>query len=416
MNVSHPKELQNTNEPDFDPTLAEGADNSGDLSAVGSAPLAFAHVPDETEIAQTVRQFFGSEVPESLRAIIASESNEIAHSTRKILEEHMRIGGILFNLRSRIEGHYVASLGDSRHVRNKAAQAFYKYVEQVFRKKHDIVKVYIRSYLRFSTNAGAVEMLTITDMQLLVSQDDEVIDAVIEAKKENPDLSKREVKQIIESYKTKLAEKDASLDVVKSQLSEVVGQLDDARNENQYLTEETKHLRLQIEQDKEKKKKTMVDLDVANRSVSTMHTEISKLERERDTLLRQLAEAANRVQTKEVVVSGPPENIKHLQEAADGLMTQVKEATWQMENLQAEVASLEERRKQQLAEIESKETIERHIRELMVEFGSFMQKYKTTQLLVTAGGSVAPFANLFAAFADHVGSFHQELLAAANAT
>ncbi|TGP40219.1 hypothetical protein EN871_28755 [bacterium M00.F.Ca.ET.228.01.1.1] len=414
--MSHPKELQNTNDPDFDPTLDEGDGGSSErmLHPV-SAPLAFAHVPGEAEITQTVSQFFGAELPESLRAIIASESNEIAHSTRKILEEHMRIGGILFNLRSRIEGHFVATLGEKRHVRNKGAELFYKYVEKLFRKKQDIVKVYIRSYLRFSTNAGAVEMLTMTDMQLLVSQDDGVIDAVIEAKRENPDLSKREVKKIIESYKTKLAEKDASLDVVKSQLSDVVGQLDDARNENQYLTEETKHLRLQIEQDKEKNKKTMVDLDGANRAVSTMHTEISRLERERDTLLRQLAEAAERVKTKEVIVSGPPENIKHLQVTADSLMTRVKEATSQMESLEAEVASLEERRKQQLAEIESKEAIERHIRELMNDFGSFMQKYKTTQLLVTAGGSVAPFANLFAAFADHVGSFHQELLAAANA-
>ncbi|MBT2795322.1 hypothetical protein [Paraburkholderia strydomiana] len=414
--MSHPKELQNTNDPDFDPTLDEGdaGSSQGALDPM-SAPLAFAHVPGEGEITQVVSQFFGSELPESLRAIIASESNEIAHSTRKILEEHLRIGGILFNLRSRIEGHFVATLGEKRYVRNKGAELFYKYVERLFRKKQDIVKVYIRSYLRFSTNAGAVEMLTMTDMQLLVSQDDGVVEAVIEAKRENPDLSKREVKKIIESYRTKLAEKDASLDVVKSQLSDVVGQLDDARNENQYLTEESKHLRLQIEQDKEKNKKTMVDLDGANRAVSTMHTEISRLERERDTLLRQLADAANRVQTKEVIVSGPPENIKHLQVTADSLMTRVKEATSQMESLQAEVASLEERRKQQLAEIESKEAIERHIRELMNDFGSFMQKYKTTQLLVTAGGSVAPFANLFAAFADHVGSFHQELLAAAKA-
>ncbi|MGP8434529.1 hypothetical protein ACT2FY_01370 [Paraburkholderia fungorum] len=414
--MSHPQELQNANDPDFDPTLDEGDDGSSeDLSDLASTPLAFAHVPGEAEITTTVRQFFGGDIPESLRAIIASESNEIAHSTRKILEEHMRIGGILFNLRSRIEGHFVSTLGDTRHVRNKAAQLFYGFVEKLFRKKHGIVKVYIRSYLRFSTNAGAVEMLTITDMQLLVSEDDKVIDAVLLAKKENPDLSRREVKKIIESYRNKLAEKDASLEVVKSQLSDVVGQLDDARNENQYLTEETKHLRLQIEQDKEKNKKTMVDLDGANRAVSTMHTEISRLERERDTLTRQLAEAANRVQTKEIIVSGPPENIKHLQVTADSLMTRVKEATSHMESLQAEVALLEERRKQQLAEIESKEAIERHIRELMNDFGSFMQKYKTTQLLVTAGGSVAPFAKLFAAFADHVGSFHQELLAAANA-
>jgi len=235
--MSHPKELQNTNDPDFDPTLDESdGGSSEDALDPMSAPLAFAHVPGEGEIAQVVSQFFGSELPESLRAIIASESNEIAHSTRKILEEHLRIGGILFNLRSRIEGHFVATLGEKRHVRNKGAELFYKYVEKLFRKKHDIVKVYIRSYLRFSTNAGAVEMLTMTDMQLLVSQDDGVVEAVIEAKRENPDLSKREVKKIIESYRTKLAEKDASLDVVKSQLSDVVGQLDDARNENQYLT------------------------------------------------------------------------------------------------------------------------------------------------------------------------------------
>lgn len=413
--MSNRKELQNTNEPDFDPTRSEGSESAGELVDAGSTPLAFAHVPDEREVSQTVRLYFGNAVPESLRAIIASESIEIAHSTRKILEEHMRIGGILFNLRSRIESHYVGIQGDTQHVRNKAAELFYKFVEKLFRKKHDTVKVYIRSYQRFSSNAGAVELLTITDMQMLVSQDDEVINEVLEAKRKDPELGKREIKKIIDSYRTRLQEKDASLDVVKSQLSEVVGQLDDARNENQYLTDETKQLRLLIEQDKERNKKTMVDLDVANRSVSTMHTEITKLQQERTNLLRQLTEAATRVETKEVIVNGPPEDIKQLQAAAQGLMDQVKAATEKRETLLAEVAALEEQRKEQVAAIESKEAIERSIKELMADFGSFMQKYKTTQLLVTAGGSVATFSDLFAAFADHVGSFHQELQAAARA-
>jgi hypothetical protein len=413
--MSNRKELQNTNDPDFDPTRSEGTESAGELTDAGSTPLAFAHVPDEREVSQTVRMFFGNDVPESLRAIIASESIEIAHSTRKILEEHMRIGGILFNLRSRVESHFVGIQGDTRHVRNKAAEVFYKYVEKLFRKKQDTVKVYIRSYLRFSSNAGAVELLTITDMQLLVSQDDEVIDAVLEAKRKDPELGKREIKKVIEDYKSKLLEKDASLEVVKSQLSEVVGQLDDARNENQYLTDETKQLRLQIEQDKERSKKTMVDLDVANRSVSTMHTEISRLEQEQKNLTRQLAEAATRVETKEVIVNGPPDDIKQLQAATQGLLDQIKAATEKRESLQAEVAALEAHRKEQAVAIESKEAIERSINELMADFGSFMQKYKTTQLLVTAGGSVAVFSGLFAAFADHVGSFHQELQAAARA-
>ncbi|CAN7804137.1 hypothetical protein SB861_29190 [Paraburkholderia sp. SIMBA_049] len=412
--MSNRKELQNTNEPDFDPTRSEGPESAGELTDAGSTPLAFAHVPDEREVSQTVRMFFNA-LPESLRAIIASESIEIAHSTRKILEEHMRIGGILFNLQSRIESHYVGIQGDTQHVRNKAAELFYKFVEKLFRKKHDTVKVYVRSYKRFSSNAGAVELLTITDMQMLVSQDDEVIDAVLEAKRKDPELSKREIRKIIDSYRTKLQEKDASLDVVKSQLSEVVGQLDDARNENQYLADETKQLRLLIEQDKERNKKTMVDLDVANRSVSTMHTEITRLQQEKTNLLRQLTEASTRVETKEVIVNGPPEDIKQLQAAAQGLMDQVKVATEKRESLLAEVAALEEQRKEQVAAIESKEAIERSIKELMADFGSFMQKYKTTQLLVTAGGSVATFSDLFAAFADHVGSFHQELLAAARA-
>ena len=411
--MSNRKELQKHNEPDFDPTRAEGPDAVGELAIDNPAPLSFAHVPDEREISQTVRQYFGIDVPESLRAVIATESNEIAHSTRKILEEHMHIGACLFNLRSRIESHFVAMQGDSRHVRNKAAELFYKYVEKLFRKKHDVVKVYIRCYQRFSNNAGAIEMLTITDMQLLVSKDDHVIEAVIEAKKDNPDLSKREVKKIIDSFQDKLAEKEASLEVVKSQLSDVVGQLDDARNENQYLSEEAKQLRLQIERDKERNKKTMVDLDSANRSVSTMHSEISKLERERDSLIRELADAASRVQTKDVVVSAPPENILQLQEAAERLMSQVNEATQKMESLQAEVASLEEQRLQQISEIAKKEAIEKQIRELISDFGAFMQKYKTTQLLVTADGSVKSFTALFSAFADHVGSFHKELLAAA---
>lgn len=403
---------------EFDPTRPEGKDDSkiDDNAIERELPLAFAHVPSDAEIGLKVTEFFGGdEISDALRASIAEEAEEVAHSTRKILLEHMRIGGSFYHIRTRIEGHYVSTFGDTTQIRRNAANRVYNFLEATFRKKRDSVRLYMRCYERFSTNSGAVEMLSISDMQLLVNKSDEVVEKIIQAKRDKPDMGKRELKQIIEDYEARLMEKDSALETATSQLSEIYGQLDDAKNENQRLAEEARRLNLDVKADREKLKKTLVDLASVEQTASGLQSTIADLERERDTLHRELKEAHEKVTVKEVQVEVTPAHLRDLEAAAQSRLAELTRMRAECEAAQQRLDELNEIKKRQEAEIEQKEAVEKRVAGLVERFGSFVQEYHSVQLLVTADGSIGRFKGLLTGLADLTGKFHGELQAAVRA-
>jgi uncharacterized protein YoxC len=400
---------------DFDPTRHEG-DEGASNGIERELPLAFAHVPSDDEISLKVNEFFGNDaISAALRASIAEEAEEVAHSTRKILLEHMRIGGSFYHIRTRVEGHFVNTYGDSRSVRSKAAELVYNFIEATFRKKRDSVRLYMRCYERFSTNSGAVEMLSISDMQLLVHKSDEVVEMVLDAKRANSDLSKRDVKKIINEYEDRLAEKDSALETVTSQLSEIYGQLDDAKSDNDRLTAEARRLNQDVEQDREKLRKTMVDLASAEQTASGLQSTIANLERDITAKTRELADAHAKVTIKEVEVEVTPEHLRNLEAASKSRFDELSRLTAECETAQARLAELSELKKKQEAEIEQKEAVEKRVAGLVERFGSFVQEYHSVQLLVTADGSIGRFKGLLTGLADLTGKFHGELQAAVRA-
>jgi hypothetical protein len=399
---------------EFDPTRPEGEDRTrGDNDIERDLPLAFAHVPSDDEIGQKVTEFFGGdEISEALRASIAEEAEEVSHSTRKILMEHMRIGGSFYHIRTRIEGHYVSTFGDTTSVRRRAAEVVYNFIEATFRKKRDSVRLYIRCYERFSTNSGAVEMLSISDMQLLVNKSDEVVEMVLDAKRENPDLSKRDIKKIINEYEDRLAEKDSALSTVMSQLHETYGQLADAKSDNERLTSEAERLNQEVKDDKEKLRRTMVDLAEAERATSGLQNTIANLERDMIAKTRELAEAHANPTIKHVPSESTPEHLRDLESAAEIRFAELKRMTAECEAVQQRLSELTELKKQQEAEIEQKMAVEKRVAGLVDIFGSFIQEFHSVQLLVTADGSLARFKGLLTGLADLTGKFHGELQAA----
>ncbi|SIT34883.1 conserved hypothetical protein [Paraburkholderia ribeironis] len=401
---------------DFDPTRPEGNESNDNNGIERDLPLAFAHVPSETEISRLVKQFFGGDaIGDALRASIAEEAEDVAHSTRKILLEHMRIGGSFYHIRTRVEGHFVNTLGDTKQVRHKAAELVYSFLEATFRKKRDSVYLYMRCYERFSTNSGAVEMLSISDMQLLVNKDDDVVAMVIEAKRENAELSKRDVKKLIAQYEDRISDKDSALETVTSQLAEIYGQLDDAKNDNERLTVEARRLNQELQQGKESLRKTMVDLNNAEQATSGLQSEIAKLEREVTNKTRELSEAHAKVQIKEVEVEVTPEAIRNLENATEAKLAELKRVTAECDAAKTRLADLAERKVKEESEVQQMEAVEKRVSGLVEKFGSFIQDYHSAQLLVTADGSVNRYKGLLGGLADLIGKFHGELVAAVRA-
>ncbi|WP_175958050.1 hypothetical protein [Burkholderia sp. BCC0405] len=401
------------NDETFDPTVP---DNSASDSEELDLPATFAHVPDKLELSATAREMFG-DLPENLIRIIIHETEEVAHSTRKILQEHMRIGGNFAHIHASVIGHYVSTMGDTRKVRNMAAELVYAFLTKLFRKSKSSVSLYIRCYNKFSNNIGAVEMLTISDMSLLVHNhiSDEIVEKVIDAKREDPTLTKSEVTQLVASLKEQIAGKDNSIEEATSQLTATVGRLDDAQKEIDRLSAELSNVRQEQAREKAKAQETQVSLASTGKQVSTLQHTLANTEREVEQLTAEIVRLkANPVKT-EVPVPTLPDAYANLEDAVADKLAEYKAANARLEEAQAQLAELEAQAQAHRAAIEAGEVLEKKIRGLIDAFSAFVQEYHSAQLLATADGNPARFKPLFQAFGDLIGKFHGEVTAAARA-
>ncbi|MGU7771769.1 hypothetical protein ACV229_16560 [Burkholderia sp. MR1-5-21] len=411
----HPKKPDS--DEDFDPTVP---DNSSELSddEVDDFDLSatFAHIPSQRELRDVARDMFAG-LPDALIRTIVQESEEVAHSTRKILQEHMRIGGNFVHILTSVLGHYVTEQGDTKSVHSRAKQLVYGYLTRVFRKSKSSVRLYIRCYEKFSNNIGAIEMLTHSDMALLVGNGigDDVVDMVIDARRENPDLSKRDVKQLIADYRDQLAERNTRIDAVTNDLTTTVGRLDVAELEIKRLTKSLEAVRLEQAQERENAEATSVEFASVSKQVSTLQHELANREREVERMSRELTEIRANPPKEKVPVPTVPDAYKNLSDALQSKLAELNDVTARLDEKTGELNALEEKAKQHQSAIEASAALETKVRGLIEKFGAFVQDYHSAQLLVTAGGNPVRFKNLFQALADLISKFGGEVQAAARA-
>ncbi|MGS0896847.1 hypothetical protein ACVBGC_30580 [Burkholderia stagnalis] len=397
----------------FNPTVPDNAtpeDDELELTAT------FAHVPDQLELSSAAREMF-SGLPDGLIRTIIQESEEVAHSTRKILQEHMRIGGNFAHIHASVIGHYVSTQGDNQKVKNRAAELVYAFLTKVFQKSKSSVSLYIRCYNKFSNNIGAVEMLTYSDMSLLVHNHigDDIIEKVIEAKREDPTLTKSEVKRLIATLEDQIAGKDNSIEEATSQLHATIGRLDDAQKEIDRLSSELTNVRQEQAREKEKAQETQVSLASTGKQVSTLQHTIAGKEREVEQLTAEIAKLKANPIKVDVEVPTVPSSYATLEEAVAAKLAEHTAIKAQLEQAQTQLSELEERAQTHRAAIEASEVLEKKIRGLIDTFSSFVHEYHSAQLLATADGNPGRFKPLFQAFGDLIGKFHGEVMAAARA-
>ena len=180
--------------------VSEGDDaTSSEADMTRQFAAAFAAIPSNEQIRSAALDVFGKELPDSILRTILQETEEVAHSTRKILAEHMSMGGNFLNIRMSVTNAMVLAQGDTKQVRDRAAGLVYRYLQHLFRHSRSKIVLYIKCYERFFGNEDAMQILKLTDMQALIANDtpDELVDLVIQARRDDPDLSKAEVKKLI---------------------------------------------------------------------------------------------------------------------------------------------------------------------------------------------------------------------------
>lgn len=100
---------------------------------------------------------------------------------------------------------YVRAAGDDARNRRIAQKYAYDYIQDIFRVSQSKIRLHVQAFDRFHRNAAAVEYLCLTDMQLLLGREigEDVIDAVIQRRKDTPHISTREVKELIRSMRVR---------------------------------------------------------------------------------------------------------------------------------------------------------------------------------------------------------------------
>ncbi|OLL27759.1 hypothetical protein BTH42_31645 [Burkholderia sp. SRS-W-2-2016] len=100
-----------------------------------------------------------------------------------------------------VQQDWTRNLGDTPLVRQHATNCAFSFVDRELNLSRSSARLYLRCHQRFGTNLEATRHLRLTDMCLLFGASDELVALIVEAKKADPRLPRREVKRLIEAYR-----------------------------------------------------------------------------------------------------------------------------------------------------------------------------------------------------------------------
>jgi len=104
-------------------------------------------------------------------------------------ETRVQIGKELLNLQQRIIDEAVSKEGNTLSAKNKAVGLFYAFVENRTGLKRATARSFMTIANRFSNRPDIIRFLRWRDIAILVSHDDATVDAAINEKLENPEMT-----------------------------------------------------------------------------------------------------------------------------------------------------------------------------------------------------------------------------------
>jgi predicted nucleic acid-binding Zn-ribbon protein len=415
---SDPKQKKIRSDDDFDPTIPEEGvtvpeDTGGTIDFIGS------HLPSTGEIASAARETFGNSLPEELIQDLMRSSTEINESVRRIMHEHMALGFRFGEILRTVHRAYIANYGDSTKTLQRARADAYFYIEKLHRFSHSKIRLHLDSYAKFHANSEAVEFLRQTDMQLLLGKDigDEIVNAVIDARKANPEMSTREVRDLIAAYRHKQDELTATLEQVETlnnELAKLNSLYDLSRAEENRLNRDMEQMRIERTEARAATDRLRNELSLVGNSKNALHQELSDVQNQLAELRREKAQpkiSPPIAENEEALADLNRLNAEFLR-----LMKASADLEAKIEAQKAEEAEAAARLQEAEAALDMQTRVDETMNALVVDFGEFVQKYHSAQLLCTAGGKPERCKPVFSALADVVGKFHAEIELARKAT
>jgi hypothetical protein len=137
--------------------------------------------------------------PEALLQDVMPCSTAISELARREMDAHMTLGFSWGEFFRYIHTVYIAQFGESSKTLRRANAEGYAFLEKHYGVSKTTIRLHVNAYERFGHDADAIEFLCLTDMQYLLAKDigDDIVNAVVEKRKEDPEMSTRTVRGLI---------------------------------------------------------------------------------------------------------------------------------------------------------------------------------------------------------------------------
>jgi predicted nucleic acid-binding Zn-ribbon protein len=406
-----------THESAFDPTVPEeGAVVPSEGSELRD--LYSIHLPSRQEISSVAHDMFAGKLPGEVIQQLMQTSTDINESVRRIMHEHMTLGFRFGETVRLLQTAYAVAFGDTPGTAARANADALSYLERLHRMSKSKIRVHLRAYAKFHDNADAVEFLRLTDMQSLLGNDvgDDIVEAIIEKKKKNPEMSTRTVKQLVEvlrQQQDRIAADQERLEAANDEYANLLEQFNSANLESARLRQEIEQVRATQTETQAASDRLRNELSLVAQSKNALHQQLHDMQQELDAARRKVADLATRPPAQDD--PQVKEDVRRMNEHFNELLASSQQLEEQIARRTEEAARIEEQLKANAAALEAGQRLEKEMNELIRHFGEFVQRYHSAQLLCTAEGNPRRFAPLFEALADLVGKFHTEIVAARKA-
>ncbi|WP_042303614.1 hypothetical protein [Paraburkholderia kururiensis] len=404
-------------EPEFDPTVPEdGAIVPAAESEIQD--LYSIHLPSRQEITTVAHDMFADKLPGDVIQQLMQTSTDINESVRRIMHEHMTLGFRFGETVRLLQTAYAVTFGDTPATTKRANTDALAYLERLHRMSKSKIRVHLRAYARFHDNADAVEFLRLTDMQSLLGNDvgDDIVEAIIEKRKDNPEMSTRTVKQLVQvlrQQQDRIAADQERLEAANDEYASLLEQFNSANLESARLRQEIEQVRASQTETQAASDRLRNELALVGQSKNALNQQLHDMEHELDAARRQVAELTTRPPAQDD--PKVKEDVRRMNEHFNQLLAKSQELEEQIAQRTDEAARIEAQLNANASALEAGRRVESELNELIRHFGEFVQRYHSAQLLCTAEGSPRRFAPLFEALADLVGKFHTEIVAARKA-
>lgn len=370
-------------------------------------------------IERAVRKALGNDPAlEDLTVQIIESLMAVAEARARVAADLVVIGGQLINTMYSLKNVLIAKAGDTIAINRKAATLGFVIFDSALGLKRSVARQYMRCYEAFADNAEAIRTFTVGELDILAAEHvtDEYVAEILAKKKANPDMTRLDVKHMLEE----LQKKDAAIEDGRIQLLNVHSQLQDAKTALSVSESESKHLRNELAAsarmiaDKEADLVRMDDHYKRKQAgLSNMEKDLADKDKEIDRLIHEGNALRNRKPGVQIVEKPTaPAGYTSIAESIQKSNEELAEIEKRIGEEKAALEGLEAERKRQADALEAANKVQASLQEVSSTFEVFAAKLTAAHLAVQASDTPARHSSLLEALAGMLRKTVSELDAA----